>query len=123
MTYRLVFEIAGLPKSPNRLLGAHWTARSSHAKKWKRAVQLAVALNGGLPLAPLVKARVHCVRLSSGTMDRDGLCGSFKSVMDALVDCGVLVDDSPDHVDVTYAQEKCAPKKGKISVTVEEVTA
>jgi Holliday junction resolvase RusA-like endonuclease len=119
--YKVVLLIKGLPKTPNNLLGAHWTIRSSEAKKWLRAVINAISLNGKIPETPLERARIECVRMSSGRMDDDNLRGSFKSVIDALKKCGVIKDDSPDHVLVTYSQTKAPPGGGKIKVSVEEV--
>jgi len=79
--YKIAFAVAGLPRSPNELLGAHWTIRAGHAKKWLKLVERALMLNGRLPAEPLPFAHVHCVRLSSGVMDDDNLRSSFKSVV------------------------------------------
>lgn len=46
------------------------------------------------PKTPLSKAIISIVRHSHRTLDYDGLVGSLKPVVDALVTCGVLSDDS-----------------------------
>lgn len=116
--YALAFEIAGLPKVPNELLGAHWRVRAGHAKRWERAVWREVwPLK---PAAPLTKARLTLTRCSARTPDFDNLALSFKPVVDALVKCGVLIDDTPAVIgQPTYAHEKVRPGKGKIKIQVE----
>jgi hypothetical protein len=37
-----------------------------------------------------------------------------------LVKLGIIEDDSPDFITVEYRWEKTAPKKGKISINIEE---
>lgn len=47
-----------------------------------------------LPPTPLKKARITIVRHFWRTLDYDGLVGSMKPIVDALVDAGVLIDDN-----------------------------
>lgn len=111
-------EIPLLPKMPNSLLGAHWRTRSGHAAKWRKIIAdelLALGWRG----KPMGNAMVTLVRHSSVQPDSDGLRGSFKSVLDALVRGGVLVDDTPAVIGEPVCRwEKASPKKGKIEVTV-----
>ncbi len=118
--YVLEFEIQALPKTPNALLGAHWRTRSSHAKRWERLVYQKVFPY--LPNTPLKRARLILTRFSSRAPDADGLCGSFKCVVDALVKCKVIENDTLEHIGMpSYHYEKCAPKLGKIRVKVESL--
>jgi hypothetical protein len=118
-SYTVELVIVGLPKTPNQLLGAHWRVRSNNAAKWKGLVAEAIKQAGGAPTEPLPFARIHCTRVSSGKMDDDNLRGSFKSVIDGLKACGVIQDDSKEHVEVTYTQERGPSGHGKIKVRVE----
>jgi hypothetical protein len=120
--YTLAFAIADLPKSPNAILGAHWTIRAGHADKWRRAVKRAIELNGAFPERPLQLAEVHMTRCSSGLMDDDNLRGSFKAVADALVKLGVLEDDSPKHMLGHYRQEKAPPGKGGVRIRIVDLS-
>lgn len=126
----LEFEIVGLPKTPNALLGAHWTIRSGHAKKWKRLVAEAVRVQLKSPPPqlsvpsqlnmPLSSATLTCTRISSNKPDYDGLAGSFKSLIDGLVECGVLTDDTPDVIgQPTYLWERGPRLHGKVRICVE----
>jgi hypothetical protein len=112
----LSFTIHELPKLPNRMLGSHWRTRSSHAKKWHKLV--AQWLVGSQP--NLAKARIKLVRRSPRSCDYDGLVGSFKPLLDALVKCGVIQDDTMEHIDCEYRWEKCAGKHQHVFVSVYE---
>lgn len=118
--YILKFEIEVLPKTPNALLGSHWTVRSKHAKKWDRLVW--AKCWHVKPAKPLSRAKITLIRFSSVAPDYDGLVGSFKPVIDALVKNGVLIDDNQAVIGVPlYKFHSIGPKKGKIQIEVEEV--
>lgn len=118
MNYKLEFEIMGLPKMSNQLLGQHWTRRSTHAKRWKRAVW-AKAWPFKPPL-PLSSAVLRLTRVSSVEPDHDGLVSGFKAIIDGLVEVGVIDTDKSSCIGAPqYAWERCAPSKGKIRVSVE----
>lgn len=118
MTYTLEFQINALTDSPNKLLGAHWTTRKRYADKWKRLVWAKVWHLK--PPAPLTKARVTLERHSPRKMDADNVRSSFKPVMDALVQWGVLLDDNTDVIgEPVVIQAKSTNKCKFIKVTVE----
>src|SRR5690606_35743815 len=111
--------IEGLPKTPNTLLGRSWFVRSAHAKKWLNLV--ALKTNRQRPDYPLEKAELTLTRYSSIEPDFDGLCGSFKAVLDALVKLGVLKDDKPSNIgQPSYKWEKVNPNSGKIKVRIKQ---
>lgn len=117
--YYLTFTIDDLPKLTNRINNLHWRGRQKLSKYWHQRVAYAVAL--WRPKAPLPKATLRCERFSSVAPDYDGLVGSFKYVIDALVVCGVLEDDSLAHIRIPeFSWQKCKPGKGYIRVTVAE---
>jgi hypothetical protein len=119
LNYRLYFQIDSLPKMPNQILGSHWRTRSEHARLWKRLVWAAIA--NKKPRAPLQRATVTLARHSSVEPDDDGMRGSFKPVLDALVQCGVLVDDKRENIGSPICfWVKAPPKKGRIVVIVEQ---
>lgn len=119
--FSLSITLPGLPKGPNQLLGAHWTIRSGHAKKWKRMVW---AKCWHLrPPQPLERCEILFTRFSSAkSMDDDNLAGSFKSVRDGLKDAKIIKDDSPEFVVCRYAVGKAAPTFGRIEIEVNELT-
>lgn len=102
------------------MLGSHWRVRSSHAKKWKTLIWAETAARK--PEVPLQKARVTMIRHSSVEPDTDGCRGSFKVILDALVACGILVNDKPENVgEPIVRHQKAPPKKGQITITIEEI--
>lgn len=118
--YTLEINIPHLPKLPNTLLGAHWRVRSGHARKWKQMVALFTGFNK--PTKPLSRAALTLTRNSSRRPDFDGLAGSFKPIIDGLVVCGVLVDDTHEVIGTpNYQWKKSAPKKGCVEILVEEL--
>lgn len=116
----LEFDIPGLPRTPNFLLGRHWRTRSSHASKWKAYVNREVYLRWkGLPAE---RVKLTLTRFSSSQPDDDNLRGSFKPVVDGLVQSGVMRDDSPKHlVESVYRWERRPARLGFIRVLIEEV--
>ena len=116
----IIFEIDALPKLPNKLLGAHWRVRSSHAREW--ATRTWAATCKQRPREPWKTVRLILERHSSSQPDHDGLVGSFKSVCDALVKCGIIEDDTPAHIlSAEYLWIKAPAKRGKIRVQVFEI--
>lgn len=118
--YILEFEINALPKTTNKALRMHWAARHTENKKWDRWVNVMV-LSMGKPEKPLKKAKLTLTRCSSARPDPDGLANSFKCVVDSLVTCGVLENDTYENIGMPeYAWKKANKGKGKIVVRVEE---
>lgn len=118
--YRLEFELAGLPSTPNGAHGA-WQVAYKKRKEWRGRVKLRVIMQR--PPAPLQKSRVTMTRCSSRQPDYGNLVASFKSVLDGLKDGGIIFDDAPKYVEDVYKWEKAKPKESKIRVLVEELSA
>ena len=73
-------------------------------------------------MKPLSRAKLTLTRYSSVCPDPDGLVSSFKSVLDGLVECGVLENDRFTNIGMpTYAWEKAPKNEGKAKVIVEEI--
>lgn len=90
--YSLKIEIDSLPKSLNKKLRSHFHKNKKENDSWDRMIYFKCIRK--LPLTPLVKAKIKITRHSHRTLDFDGFVGSLKPVVDALVTCGVLIDDS-----------------------------
>lgn len=110
-------EINSLPPLPNHK--KHWRRISSDRKKWRRWSFFATV--GQKPPSPFLKARLTLTRHSSSEPDYDGLVASFKSIIDGLVDAGILANDKMSNIGIpTYRWMYAPPKLGKISIVVEE---
>lgn len=120
-TFRLMFEIEDLPKTTNAMVSMHWRAKGEYVRAWHHSVFVAVGRSK--PRQPLRHAKLTLTRHSSVEPDFDGLVSSFKPLIDALIKCGVIVNDKVSNIGQSeYHWRKAPPKKGKIQVIVQEVT-
>jgi len=90
--YKLYLKLDRLPDSLNKKLNQHYHKRNRQNKMWDLII--AYECQKKKPLSPLPKANLTIIRHSHRFLDFDGLVGSMKPVVDALVTAGVLVDDS-----------------------------
>jgi len=119
MPYSLEFILNVLPKPVNQQTSMHWTKKGEMVRELKRMVGYITA--GKRPIKPLKKAILTLTRVSSNTPDYDGLVSSFKHIVDGLTECGIIEDDSLEHIGIpNFKHELCKPKKGFIRVKVEE---
>lgn len=117
--YHLSFEIPYLPETTNSGGRKHWTVKAAEARRWKQLVWYSCI--GKTPRSPLTKAVVTLTRFSSSEPDFDGLCSSFKHVLDGLVECGVLVNDKMSTIGQPhYKWQKTGRNMGKVSVEVKD---
>lgn len=117
--YRLEFELSGLPKSQNVLMRGNRLAHHKTATKWKREVFYAT--RGQLPFMPLGRAFIRLTRFNYRPLDYDGLVGSFKCIVDGLVEAGVLKNDTWKITGKWNVDQEFSPKgRAFIRVEVEE---
>lgn len=90
--YQISLTLHSLPDSLNKALRGHRAKYFSKNKKWDFLI--AGMCRGKLPPKPLEKARIRIVRHFWRTLDYDGLVGSMKPIVDALVSAGVIIDDN-----------------------------
>ena len=121
MSYRLEFELAGLPRMANVASGkSHWRYAYQEAQGWKRLV-CTECLIRPRPPAPLARYTLTLTRFSSVEPDFDGLVRGFKSVVDGLRQAGILADDKIRNSGVwNCSWQKCKKGEGKIRVRVDE---
>jgi hypothetical protein len=121
VTYRLSFELPGLPARANRLLGASKFTKHKNASVWKRAVVYTTM--GKLPPEPLTRVKLTLVRCNYRTLDYDSAVMCFKPVVDGLVVAGVLKNDTWAITGKWDVDQEYAPKsEAKLKITVEEIT-
>lgn len=120
--YRLTLTLDQVPKTLNKALRTHRFASNRTNKAWDTLVFFHV--RNKLPPAPLKKAHIRLVRHAWRTLDYDGLVGSMKPVVDALVTCGVLSDDSWNVLGVWDVDQQFRPKKDgqRLEIEVMEYT-
>lgn len=135
----IVLEIPTAPPSRNQLDKMHWAARARLATVFKREVaqfspsmMRAVVLETrgkygrakslGFVLKNRAKGHrfVRIVRRGPRTLDADNLSGGCKSLVDALKFVGLIEDDTPGLVTVTYAQERGTGCRVEVRVAQDE---
>jgi len=105
----------------------HWGKRARYRKGLSHLVQRLVieqwdARANREASTMSVRRRVVITRRSSGTLDHDNHVGGCKPLLDALVAVGLLVDDSPEWVEVEYRQARWkAVDRGDRAGTVVQV--
>ena len=122
--YRVALVVWRLPR-PNPSSNVHWRTKHRDRQKW--VVLMRDALGPKLH-PPLEHAKVTFTRFSSREPDSDNLVASFKLVRDLLMvagkrnagGLGLIVDDSPAHLEAVYAWKAAKPNQGRIEIVVEE---
>jgi len=120
--YLISIVLPGLPKTPNELMKRNVIfLKRSERKKW--AYYIGIRINKpSRPKEPLKKAKVSCVRYSPRCPDYEGLVGSFKFVIDALVYWEILKDDSMKIIGVPdFKWELCKANEARIKITIESI--
>lgn len=90
-------------ESRNKFEGRGWWKKNAYTKCWQQ--HLWAICNGKPPQAtgPMgVKIKSFRERL----LDEDNLSGGCKGILDAMKRLGMIVNDDPKHVKVTYSQER-----------------
>lgn len=110
-----------MPKSLNKALRTNRFKANAKNKGWDLLVF--GMIRHKLPATPLKKARIRIVRHFYRTLDYDGLVGSCKPVVDALVSAGLLESDSWNVLGVWDVSQEFRPKSAGplLTVTVESV--
>lgn len=68
------------------------------------------------------KVSIKYIGYKSSLMDWDNFAASFKHIGDALVKCGVIVDDSPKYVRPFKIQQIKVPRKEqRVEIVIEDL--
>lgn len=119
--YKLDITLHSLPDSLNKGLRTHRMKYNAKNKRWDMLIFGMV--RNRLPVKPLTKARITIVRHFWRSLDYDGLVGSMKPIVDALVSAGVLIDDKYSVTGPWNVTQEFRPKSAGplLTVCVEEV--
>ncbi len=118
--YKIVFEIAVLPKLPNSRSQKSFWGLHNEKKNWTNYIALATI--GKRPDSPLKKSEITITRCSSRICDLDNLYGSLKAPLDALVRLGMIIDDSPLAVSLFAKWKKTTATESKLIFEIKEIT-
>jgi hypothetical protein len=98
--------------SLNRLMRMHWAKRRKLKKKWDWIIHVSM-YQRGMDFAALRgggKLQVRIIRRSVHILDPDNLHGAAKLILDAMCECGALIDDDPAHIELICEQERGTPQ-------------
>lgn len=110
---KLIFEVTATP-SLNKLKGHKW-AWVNYKRRYKRELQ-------GYELLALkkkVKCKMVITRYGSRLLDADNYAGACKILIDQIKNKGLIVDDSPKWLDISFEQVKCRRGMEKTVVEIE----
>lgn len=109
-----IIEVHQQIVSRNVLDKWHWNKRRKHSRAWESDIWKAFRLS-----TPKAKGKVKLKITSYRTrlLDHDNLVGGCKGILDAMKRLGIIIDDTPDLIEVEYEQMKV---KGTDSRTVFE---
>lgn len=112
--------IDDVPPSNNKFMGrrVHPAAYQKEKVHWSLLVRAGAE---GIPAKPIKKAAVEIFYTFSDKRKRDPDNYSGKFLLDGLVECGILEDDSFDHIELKLRAKHKKGKK-KTVITVREVT-
>ena len=97
--------------SLNEMKGKHWSFHHRLRKHWSMLILIARVQAQIPPSEPLDKLGVKIIREGRRLLDLDNLVGGTKVVTDSLREQRLIIDDSPEHVSLSYEQRK-VPKSG-----------
>ena len=105
---RIAFIVPGLaPASYSGNSRVHWAKRHREGAHYGLTVQIlaqaAKPVRNG-PVWPY--AHVTVLQRACRLRDVDNFAASFKPGLDGIVKAGIIADDGPDHVQVTYVAER-----------------
>lgn len=115
MILRLDFPILSL----NKMLRWHWSTRDRHLEQWEWVIRAALK---GPPKRAEGKRLVKIFSYRKNILDHDNFVGGAKPVLDALRNLGLIKNDDPAHVDVSYHQIPVRGDKARTEIHIEEVT-
>lgn len=101
--------LSSIPDSLNVKLRTNRHALNRESKKWDFLISQAA--DGLIPAEPFKKAQVTMIRHSHRMLDFDGMVGSLKPVMDAIVSTGIVEDDRWGVVGAWTVDQKFRPEK------------
>lgn len=114
------FTLHSIPDSLNKALRGNRMKYFSKNRKWDILIHGMIRFQ--IPTEPFEKAHIKIVRHSWRFLDYDGLVGSMKPVIDALVSCGVLIDDNYKVTGPWDVTQQFRPKKDGplLDITIEQ---
>lgn len=108
-----IYELPPGLNGSNGLMQMHWSKYRKLKERWLWLIKSEKpAVHEGM-------VEIRFTRYSTAPMDYDNLGASFKPIGDALEDCGIIEDDSPNTINKLILQWKKALSRKEQGVTIE----
>jgi Holliday junction resolvase RusA-like endonuclease len=109
-------------ESLNKWQRWHWAKRSKAKRQWMEEIIVALGATRGIHFKRAVPKRMKVVITSyrKRLLDEDNLYGGAKPLLDALCDMFLIVDDSPEWIDLKVNQKQQSVGE-HTSIKIEEV--
>lgn len=105
-------------QSQNTFHGAHWRLKDSDRKNW--IIRLLCAIGPRYkPGTMQVKMKIVSYR-NKLILDKANLIGGAKGLVDAIVNVGLLYDDSDKYADITYKQYQVPRAEERTEIIIED---
>ncbi len=101
-THKNGFVCRGIPYSPNFLNRKHWAIRARWKKAWDQEVwgrwmeEKKKWLEYVFPLSFKIKLDIYVHYIQA--QDEDNMYAAMKGIIDGLVNCGIIKDDTMDDI-------------------------
>lgn len=118
----VVIEFPEATPSLNRLHGSHWSKVQKARVKWRKYAWAARVKLQGRPDAdhialPFNPGALRIVRYGPRMLDEENLSAGAKELVDALVQEGFFVDDSPAYLVRSYIQRLSCERKTVVTLS------
>ena len=101
-----ILEIRKKIKSNNVLLRSHWSTRRTDKKEYALLVRSQMRLKKIVCAKEKEKYIIMIISYRKRLLDKDNLYGGCKQLIDAIIDEGLIYDDSPKYLDLKVEQFK-----------------
>jgi len=98
-------ELPIVTPSNNELIAMHWIKQWNLMKSYMWELTAVGAHDLKYQVKWKEKRAIRFLSCRHGSLDYGNLAGGFKKLEDALVNMGLLFDDSPKFADITYFQK------------------
>lgn len=112
----LIVEIPMATPSLNNLLRMHYQVKRRLRLQYERILRC--NSRRFHHAKPNEHKRVTIERFGVRHIDQDNFVGGAKPLLDAICNVGLIWDDSPKCVSVSYVQHKSSPKQVRTRVTI-----
>jgi hypothetical protein len=125
----LSFTIPFATESLNNRDRKHWAVKRRDKTRLANEVMVGIGGPRYYPIPPFARARIVVERCSAGQLDPDNLAAACKGLLDVLcissrthpTGLGIIVDDSPAHIELVLRQSPAPRGSALTIVTIDEL--